>query len=174
MRLESILLFIIKFVAYVMIFLMLLYLIILVKYIVKNLPIECSGKQDFDPTKTYTTAFNFPPILEKTTGLQSINGSITGTKSSATSGSFTITFTSVPKDNSKPSTDIYPGQLYTYEKSTCSITFTLTPEVNKYLTSYDIDLNDVAKLVPNDGIRLTGNYTGLDINIPLSVTAFPS
>lgn len=169
---------IIKVLAYLMIFLMLVYIIIEVRFIVKNLPIACSGKQDFDPTKTYKASFVFPRFIAKVTKTKSINGTITGTKTNATTGTFSITFTSDPLDGSKPETTTFPGQKYSYNKSTCKLAYTLTdgPQgVQQYLTKFNIDLSPyVADLLPNAGLRLTGNYTGLGISIPLAVTAYPS
>lgn len=169
---------IIKIIAYLMIFLMLLYVIIEVRFIVKNIPVECSGTQDFDPTKTYKASFVFPGIIAKATNTKSINGSITGTKTDSTTGTFTISFTSVPSDGKPPITTTFPGQTYSYDKTSCKLSYTLTdaaPDVKQYLSKYHIDLSPyMADLLPNAGLRLTGNYTGLGFSIPLAVTAYPS
>lgn len=169
---------IIKVIAYLVTFLMLVYIIMEVNFIVKNLPTACSGKQDFDPTKLYKAAFIFPGIIAKASKTKSINGIITGTKTTSTTGTFSISFTSIPLDGSKPSTTVFPGQKYSYTKSTCKLSYELTDGVQgvqQYLTKFNIDLSPyVADLLPNAGLRLSGNYTGLGVSIPLSVTAYPS
>jgi hypothetical protein len=169
---------IIKVLAYLVILLLLLYIIIEVRFIVNNLPIACSGKQDFDPTKKYEASFVFPGIIAKSSKTKSIDGIITGTKTNATTGTFSISFTSNPLDGSKPNTTMFPDQKYTYEKSTCKLTYVLTTGsqgVQQYLDKYHIDLSPyVADLLPNAGLRLSGSYTGLGVSIPLAVTAYPS
>jgi len=149
-------------------FALLVYTTVNVKYIINNLNISCTG-QDFDPTKKYTASFVFPEFLQSK--VKSINGTITGTKTNNTSGTFSITFNSVSPTGT--TTDVFQGQKYSYSKSTCNLNYSLTDDVKNYLTEYKIDLAPyIADLLPNNSLRLTGNYVGLGFSIPLSVIAY--
>jgi len=161
--------------------LLLIYLIIQVKFITKNIPTGCTGKQDFDPTKKYTASFVFPKSIANVTGTKSISGTISGKKDSLNEGTFTITFSSYPKEGGKVETTEFPNQSYTYTKSTCKLNFEFfkptdgSKGVLDYLDQYHIDLSpNVADLIENDCIRLTGKFSWGILNIPLMVTAYPS
>lgn len=160
---------------------LLIYLVIQLKFITKNLPTGCTGSQNFDPTKKYTASFVFPEIIANATKTKSINGSISGKRNSSNDGTFTITFSSVPQDGGKIETTVFPNQSYTYTKSTCKLNFKFfeptdgSKGVLDYLKQYHIDLSPyVADLIENDGLRLTGKFSWGVINIPLMVTAYPS
>lgn len=174
----SALLVILQILAYISIVLLLVYIIIELRFIVKNLPVDCDGKTEFDPTLNYIASFDFPSIIEKITNVKTIKGSITGTKSSSSDGEFTITFLAYKSGSDDPEKSVFPGQKYTYDKSTCTLTYTFyeppdgTHGVQDYLNKYKIELSPSAYLVPNNGIRLTGNYVGV-VNIPIAVTAYP-
>jgi len=161
--------------------LLLIYVIIQVKFITKNLPTGCTGLQSFDPTKKYKASFVFPKIIANQTKTTSISGSILGKQKSLNEGTFTITFTSYPEDGGKPEITEFPNQSYTYTKSTCKLIFKFfeptdgSKGVLDYLKQYHIDLSPyVSDLIENDGIRLTGKFSWGAINIPLIVTAYPS
>ena len=160
---------------------LLIYLIIQVKFITKNLPTGCTGSQNFDPTKKYTTSFVFPKIIADATKTKSISGSISGKRDSLDEGTFTITFSSYPQDGGKVETTEFPNQSYTYTKSMCKLNFKFfkptdgSKGVLDYLEQYHIDLSPyVSDLIENGGIRLTGKFSYGILNIPLIVTAYPS
>jgi len=161
--------------------LLLIYLIIQVKFITKNLPTGCTGLQNFDPTKKYTAFFVFPDFIAKPTKTKSISGTISGKRKTLSEGTFTITFSSYPREGGKVETTEFPNQSYTYTKSTCKlkIKFFVPIDGSKgvidYLKQYHIDLSPyVADLIENDGIRLTGKFSLGILNVPLMVTAYPS
>lgn len=161
--------------------LLLIYLIIQVKFITKNLPTGCTGSQNFDPTKKYTASFVFPDFIANNTKTKSISGTISGKRKTLNEGTFTITFSSYPQDGGKVETTEFPNQSYTYTKSTCKINFKFfeptdgSKGVIDYLKQYHIDLSPyVADLIENDGIRLTGKFSLGILNVPLMVTAYPS
>jgi len=175
----SVLTIIVNILAYIVIVLLLLYIVIEIKFIVKNLPTNCSGDLNFDPTKNYIAKFNFPSIIQHLTKTTKIEGSLLGTKSSSTEGEFTIIFMSYSIDPTKqPSQQTFSGQKYVYNKETCSIAYTFyqptdgSKGVEDYLKDNNIKLSEHANLVPNDGIRLTGSWEG-PVSIPLAVTAYP-
>jgi hypothetical protein len=120
----------------------------------------------------------FGSIIEKLTKVKTIKGSLTGTKNTSTDGTFDITFLSYPSDGSAPSTSIFAGQKYIYDKSKCTLAYTFykptdgSKGVIDYLDKYHISLNPEAILVTNNGIRLSGNFSGV-IHIPILVTAYP-
>lgn len=95
--------------------LLLIYLIIQVKFITKNLPTGCTGLQNFDPTKKYTASFVFPDLIANATKTKSISGTISGKRKTLNEGTFTITFSSY-QDGGKVETTELPNQSYTYTK----------------------------------------------------------
>lgn len=161
---------ILKILSYILIVLLLVYIIVQVNFVVNNLPIECSGRVNFDPTLNYVASFEFPSFIAKLPNIQtkSISGSISGTKSSSTDGEFTIKFMAHPLDGSAGKQQTFPGQTYKYNKSTCELVPTFDEKINGYLAKYGVEITKIA-LVPNNGIRVTGKYLG---SIPLVITAF--
>jgi len=143
---------IIQILFFLIIFVLLVYTTINVKFIVNNLSTNCS-KQEFDPTKKYSTSFENKSV------------SITGTKTNNTSGVFSVTIIL-----NEGNTNVFQGQKYEYNKLTCELKYTLTNELIQYLTTYKIDLFPyTANLLANNGLRLNGNYKGLKFSITLNV-----
>lgn len=132
----------------------------------------CPGNIDFDPTLNYVAEFDIPKFLVSILNLSKLEGEITGAKKDSTNGTFSVTVNSWNKDNKKIST-ILKGQTYKYDKSTCKLTFRLTDAVQNYLNKFHIVLDPVATVVPNKGIKLTGNWEYVGLKVPLSVIGYP-
>lgn len=168
-----------KIIAFTIILGLLLYITIQVNFIAKNLAVNCTGKMDFDPTKNYVASFVFPHVIQKTIGKQSIEGSLTGKKSSSTEGTFSVSVTTYKMDGTPDTPTTFDGQKYVYDKTSCTLKYTFVKPtdgskgIEDYLSQYNITLTSPAYLVPNDGIRLAGQFKDKFVTIPLEVTAYP-